>query len=103
MRNLDPPRDPLKVWTHYVEGQIRIGDNAIDPHYVLATLREDQARDLLHELARVLGATIFRDRAVFGVAWYWGDSGTCRACGARNANAGQLPNCPTCGFEGDDD
>ena len=68
MSNLDPPRDPLKVW-RYGRGAevlgVRIGDNEIQPHYVMATLTEDQARDLLHELARALGATIFRDRPIF--------------------------------------
>lgn len=33
-------------------------------------------------------------------AWYWGEDLSCVNCGVANDNAGQLPACPTCGYEG---
>lgn len=54
MSNLDPPRDPLKVWIDYA-ARVRIGDNTIDPHYVLATLTKEQALELARLLCRALG------------------------------------------------
>lgn len=52
MSNLDPARDPLKVW---IDGEnVRLGDNAISPPYVLVTLTKSYAIRLTDELVRAL-------------------------------------------------
>lgn len=93
MSNFDPPKDRLKVWMEEPRGAelVRIGNNTVEPIYLLATLTRHQAIELADDIIN----------AVFGTHSWCSEPYCGRMCGPGDTrcrkHGGNPLACGVCG------